>query len=51
LSSVVSKLKDDIGVECMANCSYVTTEDLTGVLKPIQVRKLLQSWNSGNNGN
>jgi len=44
---VVTKLQDDTGVECVADCSYVTSDDLTGMLKPIQVRKLLQSWNSG----
>lgn len=37
---------DDIGVETVDDLSIVQERDLTGILKPIQIRKLLTSWAS-----
>jgi hypothetical protein len=37
----------DIGVECLSDLNHIQEKDLVGVLKPIQVRKLLSAWKSG----
>jgi hypothetical protein len=42
---------DDIGVETVDDLSIVQEGDLTGILKPIQIRKLLASWASVSAGN
>ncbi|XP_047134610.1 uncharacterized protein LOC124812274 isoform X3 [Hydra vulgaris] len=47
LEQLATSLELDVGVETQADLHLVTFEDLFG-LKPIQKRKLLQSWLSNN---
>jgi len=44
LGSVIDKLLED-GVEDVPDLKFVQEKDLVGILKPIQVRKLLTAWN------
>lgn len=43
--AVTTKLKD-IGVESSDDMRLVKEEDLKDVLKPIEIRKFLNQWNS-----
>lgn len=45
VKTVAAKL-EECGVENVSDLSYVTDTDLsdTGILKPIQIRKLLAAW-------
>ena len=43
MTPLMKKLQD-VGVENPDDLKFVQPEDITTLLKPIQVRKLLQSW-------
>ena len=43
-SLIAEMLVDDGGLESAEDLKFVTPEDFAGVLKPIQIRKLIQTW-------
>ena len=46
LDIVMDKLNSD-GIESLSDCSLLNESDLSDILKPIQVRKLLAKWKAG----
>lgn len=46
VESVISTL-EMIGVSCVEDLGFVRTEDLEGILKPIQCRRLIQAFSTG----
>lgn len=47
LTTVLTKLQDEVGVDEPDDLQYVTADDLQELLKPIEVRKLLVAWDPG----
>ena len=46
LEDVVTKLVDICGIQCLGDLEFIVESDLLGLLKPVQIRKLLRSWNA-----
>lgn len=47
VKSLMSRL-ELIGVNCVDDLSFVKTEDVEGILPPIQCRRLIQAFSVGN---
>lgn len=46
LAKLIKKLSDD-GFEELADGAVLREEDLLGILKPVQIRKLVAAWKLG----